>query len=122
MQALGSSLPLVFPGNNREKIKHQWLLIPELDIFAQIIRIQFIRPAQNAPGNLAQVCACSWITLARHRPFGHFRGVAKTSHVFLTCHVDTNLSKINPLSVLANHWLGIPAMPTVWPTVDGTNR
>jgi hypothetical protein len=89
MQALRSSLPQVFPGNNREKIKHQWLLIPELDNFAEIIMIQFIRPAQNAPGNLAQVCACSWIPLARHCPFGHFGSVDKTSHTFLTCHVDT---------------------------------
>ena len=92
MQALTSSLPQVFPGNNREKIKHQWLLIPELDNVAQIITIQFIRPAQNAPGNLAHVCACSWITLARHRPVGHFRSVDKTSHAFLTCHVDTKTS------------------------------
>jgi hypothetical protein len=89
MQALRSSLPQVFPGNNREKIKHQWLLIPELDNVAEIIMIQFIRPAQNAPGNLAQVCACSWIPLARHCPFGHFGSVDKTSHTFLTCHVDT---------------------------------
>jgi hypothetical protein len=35
MQALGGSLPQVFPGNNREKIKHQWLLVPQFNSFAQ---------------------------------------------------------------------------------------